>query len=81
MFLLEASKIPFDLTTVLLGQENWNFLPEVLLRSAVMFMVTLFSLRIIGKRGIMQGVFEVVTIITLGSAAGNPGDFYNHSHV
>jgi len=72
MFLLEASQLPFDIITLLLGEENWGFLPEVLVRSAIMFMVTLISLRIIGKRGIMQGVFELVTIITLGSAAGDP---------
>ncbi|MFN2439457.1 MAG: DUF421 domain-containing protein [Chitinophagaceae bacterium] len=72
MFLLQASQTPFDLTTLLLGEENWSFLPEVLLRSAIMFLVSLVSLRIIGKRGIMQGVFELVTIITLGSAAGDP---------
>ena len=72
MFLLQASEIPFDITTLLLGEENWGFLPEVLLRSAIMFIVSLISLRIIGKRGIMQGVFELVTIITLGSAAGYP---------
>lgn len=55
-----------------MGEEEWSFLPEVLLRSAVMFLVAIISLRLIGKRGIMQGVFEVVTIVTLGSAAGDP---------
>ena len=61
-----------DLQTLLLGEEEWSFLPEVLLRSAIMFIVSIFFLRLIGKRGIMQGVFELVTIITLGSAAGDP---------
>ena len=71
MYLLQSAK-PFDWHTLLLGEEDWAFLPEVLLRSAVMFVVTVLALRIIGKRGIMQGVFEIVTIITLGSAAGDP---------
>ena len=62
----------FDWHSLLLGEEEWSFLPEVLLRSAVMFIVALAALRLIGKRGIMQGVFELVTIITLGSAAGDP---------
>jgi uncharacterized membrane protein YcaP (DUF421 family) len=62
----------FDWHSLLLGEEEWSFLPEVLLRSAVMFIVALVALRLIGKRGIMQGVFELVTIITLGSAAGDP---------
>src|SRR5688500_15292344 len=71
MHLLQSS-IPFHWKTLLLGEEEWIFLPEVLLRSAIMFIVAIIALRIIGKRGIMQGVFELVTIITLGSAAGDP---------
>jgi len=71
MYLLQSAK-PFDWNTLLLGEEEWNFLPEVLVRSAIMFLVALIALRLIGKRGIMQGVFELVTIITLGSAAGDP---------
>jgi uncharacterized membrane protein YcaP (DUF421 family) len=71
MYLLQSSQA-FNWRTLLLGEEDWNFLPEVLFRSAIMFLVTLTALRLIGKRGIMQGVFEIVTIITLGSAAGDP---------
>jgi uncharacterized membrane protein YcaP (DUF421 family) len=71
MILLQSTK-SFDLRTLLLGEENWNFLPEIMFRSAVMFTVTIIALRLIGRRGIMQGVFELVTIITLGSAAGDP---------
>jgi len=37
-----------------------------------MFIVAVVALRLIGKRGIMQHVFELVLIITLGSAAGDP---------
>ncbi len=62
----------FDLRTILLGEEEWSFLPEVVLRSAIMFFVAIIAIRLIGKRGTMQGVFEIVTIITLGSAAGDP---------
>jgi uncharacterized membrane protein YcaP (DUF421 family) len=71
MYLLQSSQA-FDWRALLLGEEEWNFLPEVLFRSAVMFLVAIITLRLIGKRGIMQGVFELVTIITLGSAAGDP---------
>jgi uncharacterized membrane protein YcaP (DUF421 family) len=56
----------------LFGEEDWSFLLEVMLRSSIMFLITIVALRFIGKRGIMQGVFEIVTIITLGSAAGDP---------
>ena len=34
----------FDMRTLLLGEENWDFLPEVLFRSAIMFLVTLVAL-------------------------------------
>ena len=70
MHLLQVKR--FDWRTLLLGEEEWSFLPEVLLRSALMFIVAVIALRLIGKRGIMQGVFELVLIITLGSAAGDP---------
>jgi uncharacterized membrane protein YcaP (DUF421 family) len=63
---------PFDVRTLLLGEEDWSFLPEVLFRSLVMFLVCLVCMRIIGKRGVMQDVFELMTIILLGSAAGDP---------
>jgi uncharacterized membrane protein YcaP (DUF421 family) len=71
MVLLQSGSA-FDWKSLLLGEEEWSFLPQILLRSAIMFAVTIIALRIIGRRGIMQGVFELVTIITLGSAAGDP---------
>jgi len=62
---------------LLLGSEDWGFLPETFLRTVVMFVVILFSLRLLGKRGIKQlSVFELGVIIGLGSAAGDPM-FYN----
>jgi len=58
---------------LLLGQEKWEFLVETAFRSLVMFLVILFSLRLLGKRGIKQlSVFELGVIIGLGSAAGDP---------
>lgn len=65
-----------SIRTILLGEEDWIFLAEVILRSFVMFIVAFVSLRIIGKRGPKQGVFDLVLIITLGSAAGDPA-FYS----
>lgn len=62
-----------DWKELLLGDQDWGFLPEVLLRSVVMFVVILVSLSILGKRGVKQlSVFELVVIIGLGSAAGDP---------
>ncbi len=49
------------------------FLAEVIFRTVLMFIVVLLTLRFTGKRGVKQlSVFEVVIIISLGSAAGDP---------
>jgi len=51
----------------------YSFLLEVVLRSVIMFVIILVTLRASGKRGIKQlSVFELVLIIGLGSAAGDP---------
>ncbi|MEI9913033.1 MAG: YetF domain-containing protein [Bacteroidota bacterium] len=57
----------------LLGSEDWSFLVEVAFRTFFMFAVILIGLSILGKRGVKQlSVFELVVIIGLGSAAGDP---------
>ena len=72
MYLLNGSASDvFNWKVLLFGEEHWMFVFEVLFRSVIMFIVSLATLRILGKRGIKQGVFEVVVIITLGSAAGD----------
>jgi uncharacterized membrane protein YcaP (DUF421 family) len=49
------------------------FLVEVLIRTAIMYLVILVALRSSGKRGVKQlSVYELVLIIGLGSAAGDP---------
>ncbi len=63
----------FDLQRLLLGSEDWSFLLETILRTGIMFTIILISLRLLGKRGVKQlSVFELVVIIGLGSAAGDP---------
>ncbi len=63
----------FDWKEFLLGSEQWGFMPEVAIRTIIMFIVILVSLAILGKRGVKQlSVFELVVIIGLGSAAGDP---------
>ena len=58
---------------ILIGDEDWNFIPEIMLRTLLMYLVVLIGLRILGKRGIKQlSIFELVVIISLGSAAGDP---------
>lgn len=72
MYLLQASS-GFSWKEIMLGSENWSFLPEVILRTVIMFIIILVSLRILGKRGVKQlSIFELVVIISLGSAAGDP---------
>src|SRR6187431_103897 len=72
MYILQAGQ-SFEWQKFLLGEEEWMFLPEVVFRSIIMFVVALTALRILGKRGVRQlSVFELVVIITLGSAAGDP---------
>lgn len=62
-----------DLKSFFLGQESWGFLWETALRTLIMFIIILTSLRLLGKRGVKQlSVFELVVIIGLGSAAGDP---------
>lgn len=72
MFFLQVSP-GFDWKLLLLGSEEWSFLLETSLRTFIMFIIILVSLRLLGKRGIKQlSVFELVVIIGLGSAAGDP---------
>src|SRR5688572_13542721 len=62
-----------DWQSFLFGSEDAKFLPEVALRSLLMFLVIIFSLRVLGKRSVTQlSVFELGVIIGLGSAAGDP---------
>ena len=61
------------LEQIFLGDEDWSFIPEIMLRTLMMYLVVLFSLRVLGKRGVKQlSIFELVVIISLGSAAGDP---------
>lgn len=63
----------FSWKDLLLGSENWPFLWETVLRTFIMFLVIMIALRLLGKRGVKQlSVFELVVIIGLGSAAGDP---------
>ncbi|XZF16342.1 DUF421 domain-containing protein [Chitinophagaceae bacterium MMS25-I14] len=60
-------------SNIWMGSNNWDFLPEVILRSLIMFVIVVISMRILGKRGVMQlSVFELVILLILGSAAGDP---------
>ena len=72
MFFLQVMP-GIDWKQLLLGEEDWSFLPETSFRTLIMFIAIVVGLRLLGKRGIKQlSVFELVVIIGLGSAAGDP---------
>ncbi len=63
----------FDWNRILLNDLPVEFLLEVILRCLVMFIIVLITLKLAGRRGVRQlSIFELVIIITLGSAAGDP---------
>lgn len=63
----------FNWNDILFGSEDFGFLLEIILRTVIMFTIILAALRVLGKRGVKQlSVFELVVIIGLGSAAGDP---------
>lgn len=56
-----------------MGAEEWKFIWEIILRTSVMFLIIILGIKILGKRGVKQlSIFELVVIIGLGSAAGDP---------
>ncbi|MBW3519967.1 DUF421 domain-containing protein [Flavobacterium sp. NKUCC04_CG] len=62
-----------EASNFLFGELENNILMLVALRTVVMFFIILIFLRILGKRGVKQlSVFELVVILGLGSAAGDP---------
>jgi uncharacterized membrane protein YcaP (DUF421 family) len=71
--MLSVFLLKLDWKELLMGHEEWSFLLEIILRTAIMFLTIIIGLRILGKRGIKQlSIFELVVIIGLGSAAGDP---------
>jgi len=62
-----------DWSAFFVGEEDWKFLIEIALRTLIMYIIILLGLRLLGKRGVKQlSIFELVVIISLGSAAGDP---------
>ena len=56
-----------------MNDQPYTFLLEVVFRSLVMFLIVFVGFRLSSKRSIKQlSVFEMVLIVSLGSAAGDP---------
>lgn len=62
-----------EMEDLLFGEQDAWFMIEILFRTVVMYLVLVIGLRLMGKRGVRQlTIFELVVIIGLGSAAGDP---------
>ena len=58
---------------ILFGDEDLSFLVEIALRCVIMFLLLFLGLRVAGKRSVKQlSIFELLIIIALGSATGDP---------
>lgn len=65
--------LSFNWNDILWGSEDSTFLIEIIIRTLIMFFTIVTGLRVLGKRGVKQlSIFELVVIIGLGSAAGDP---------
>lgn len=65
--------LPFDWERMLIDQLPWTYLGEVAFRTVFMFLVLLTALTLSGKREVRQlSIYELVLLIGLGSAAGDP---------
>ena len=63
----------FDWQRILIHDFPWIYLAEVALRTVVMFLILLLAMKISGKREVKQlSIFELILVIGLGSAAGDP---------
>lgn len=71
--MLNGIYLDIDWQSLLIGDEDWTFLWEVMLRTIIMTVMIVLALRVLGKRGVKQlSIFELVVIISFGSAAGDP---------
>ncbi|MDI9222118.1 DUF421 domain-containing protein [Pantoea sp. EA-12] len=64
--------VGFDLHKFLINDQPYTFLFEVIVRVFIAYAVVFIFLKISGRRGVQQlSLFEVVVILTLGSASGD----------
>jgi len=69
----EADIQPFDLERMFIGDFSVLLMLEIVVRTAIMYLVALGLVRFIGKRGLGQlSPFEYLVVIAMGSATGDP---------
>lgn len=62
-----------DWHRVFFSDQPYSFFIEIVIRTLIMFTAAVITLRLAGKREVQQlSIFEMVMIVTLGSAAGDP---------
>lgn len=70
---MKDSVLPFDWQRIWLHEYPLTYLGEVAFRTLFMFVIILTALTVSGKREVRQlSVYELVLLIGLGSAAGDP---------
>ena len=69
----------FDWKTIFYSDDiPITYIGEIAFRTLIMFLILIFALKFLSKRGVKQlSVFELSILIALGSATGDPM-FYNH---
>lgn len=69
---------PFDLQRILIDELPVLFLGEVFFRASLAYIAVFLFLKSSGRRGIRQlSLFELVVILTLGSAAGDVAFYHD----
>jgi uncharacterized membrane protein YcaP (DUF421 family) len=69
---------PFDFQRLLIDELPVSFLYEVIFRATLAFIAVFLFLKSSGRRGIRQlSLFELVVILTLGSAAGDVAFYHD----
>lgn len=71
--------LQFDIYRIFFGDQfTWNLVAEILLRTIFLYCYALMNIRIIGKQGLTQlSPFQLIIIISLGSAIGDPMFYQN----
>lgn len=68
----------FELTRILLASVHWLFLIEIIIRSAFMFIFAMLIMRLLVRKAIHQlNSFDLLLIIALGSALGEPAMYFH----
>lgn len=63
----------FDPQRMIMGDTGWLFLAEIVVRTSTLYVYTIGMVRLLGRRGAEPfAPFELVIIIALGSAVGDP---------